>query len=219
MRVEWSQCKWLRVIMKRLTRAEQKALRPTQILEAAFEEFVEHGFTSARVEDIAERVGVTKGTVYVYFSTKEELFAAMIRHIATPFEDILADINQLKGSCADRLRGMILLFYDGMLEERRLTELLRFVISEGKRFPHVIDRHREELFEPLLVQMQTILDEGVDVGEFSGGSRASARILFSPIMAMAVEILIRGGRHDLHLNEYVESHVDLVMGSLVRDRA
>ena len=62
------------MVMKRLTRAEQKALRPTQILEAAFQEFVEHGFTAARVEDIAERVGVTKGTVYVYFPTKEELF-------------------------------------------------------------------------------------------------------------------------------------------------
>ncbi len=202
--------------MKRLTRAEQKALRPTQILEAAFEEFVEHGFTAARVEDIAERVGVTKGTVYVYFATKEELFAAMIGHIATPFEEILADIGRLKGSCAERLRGLILLFYDGMLEERRLTELLRFVISEGKRFPLVIDKHREELFEPLLVEMQAILDEGVANGEFIKGPRAASRIIFSPIMAMAVEILIHGGRHELHLDDYVESHIDMVMGSLVR---
>ncbi|MGO8506770.1 TetR/AcrR family transcriptional regulator, partial [Rhizobium leguminosarum] len=63
---------------KKLKRAEQKSMRPIQILDAAFEEFVRCGFTGKRVEDIADRVGVTKGTVYVYFETKEKLFEAMI---------------------------------------------------------------------------------------------------------------------------------------------
>ena len=56
---------------KKLTRAQQKALRPLQILDAAFEEFVKQGYSATRLEDVAERVGVTKGTIYVYFETKE----------------------------------------------------------------------------------------------------------------------------------------------------
>ncbi|WP_312620524.1 TetR/AcrR family transcriptional regulator, partial [Agrobacterium pusense] len=71
----------------KLSRAEQKIQRPLQILDAAFEEFTKRGFTATRVEDIADRVGVTKGTVYVYFETKEALFAAMIEHVGRPFQE------------------------------------------------------------------------------------------------------------------------------------
>jgi AcrR family transcriptional regulator len=192
--------------MKRLTRAEQKALRPTQILEAAFEEFVDHGFTAARVEDIAERVGVTKGTVYVYFPTKEELFAEMIRHIALPLETFLTDLGELSGNSEERLKNFILQLYDRLLTERRLRQMLRFVISEGTRFPHVIDTHTEELIEPILGRLQ---------GEFVPGPRASARIVFAPIVGIAVETLIHGDRRDLELPSFIESHLDLIMGALL----
>lgn len=201
--------------MKRLTRAEQKALRPTQILEAAFEEFVDHGFTAARVEDIAERVGVTKGTVYVYFPTKEELFAAMIRHIAAPLETFLADMGELSGSNATRLENFILQLYDRFLTERRLRQLLRFVISEGMRFPQFIDTHRDELIEPILTRLQQILDDGVKAGEFASGPRAMARLIFSPIVATAVESLIHGDRRELELSAFIEAHLDLVMAGLL----
>ncbi len=201
--------------MKRLTRAEQKALRPTQILEAAFEEFVEHGFTAARVEDIAERVGVTKGTVYVYFPTKEELFAAMIRHIAAPIDDLAKESQHLQGNSAERLKELLLLLYEGLLKDRRLRQILRFVISEGTRFPQVIDTHRDELIEPLLVRIQTILDEGIEAGEFITGPRATARIIFAPVVAMAVETLIHGDRRELDIPSFMEAHLDLVMGSLL----
>ncbi|UHS59171.1 TetR/AcrR family transcriptional regulator [Agrobacterium vaccinii] len=201
--------------MKRLTRAEQKALRPTQILEAAFEEFVDHGFTAARVEDIAERVGVTKGTVYVYFPTKEELFAEMIRHIALPLETFLTDLGELSGNSEERLKNFILQLYDRLLTERRLRQMLRFVISEGTRFPHVIDTHTEELIEPILGRLQELLDEGVKQGEFVPGPRASARIVFAPIVGIAVETLIHGDRRDLELPSFIESHLDLIMGALL----
>ncbi len=201
--------------MKRLTRAEQKALRPTQILEAAFEEFVEHGFTAARVEDIAERVGVTKGTVYVYFPTKEELFAAMIRHIAAPIDDLAKESQHLQGNSAERLKELLLLLYEGLLKDRRLRQILRFVISEGTRFPQVIDTHRDDLIEPLLVRIQAILDEGIEAGEFVTGPRATARIIFAPVVAMAVETLIHGDRRELDIPSFMEAHLDLVMGSLL----
>lgn len=201
--------------MKSLTRAEQKALRPTQILEAAFQEFVDHGFAAARVEDIAERVGVTKGTVYVYFPTKEELFSAMIQHVAAPMKNIIADIGELDGTAANRLAALIRELYDRLLKELRLRQLLRFVIAEGARFPQVIDTHREELVVPIHARIQAILDEGVEAGEFLGGPRASASLIFAPIIAMGVETLIHAGRRDLELPAYIDAHLDLVLGGLL----
>lgn len=201
--------------MKRLTRAEQKALRPTQILEAAFEEFVECGFATARVEDIAERVGVTKGTVYVYFPTKEELFSAMIRYIALPLEDIVAESRELKGNSAEQLTAMLLLLYKRLLEDKRLRQLLRFVISEGGRFPQVINTHHDDLIEPVLARVQAILDEGISKGEFVEGPRTSARIVFAPLVAIAVETLIHGESRELDIPDYMVSHLDLVLGSLL----
>lgn len=201
--------------MKRLTRAEQKALRPTQILEAAFEEFVERGFATARVEDIAERVGVTKGTVYVYFPTKEELFSAMIRYIALPLEDLVNESRDLQGNGAERLAALLVLLYKRLLEDKRLRQLLRFVISEGTRFPQVIATHHDDLIDPVLARIQSILDEGISNGEFVNGPRASARIVFAPLVAIAVETLVHGECRELNVPDFMEAHLDLVMGGLL----
>lgn len=65
-------------------RARQKLERPAEILEAALEEFVRKGYIATRLEDVAKAVGVTKGTIYFYFETKEALFSAVIRHFARP---------------------------------------------------------------------------------------------------------------------------------------
>ncbi|RJT30914.1 TetR/AcrR family transcriptional regulator [Mesorhizobium waimense] len=200
--------------MNKLTRAEQKALRPAQILDAAFEEFIEQGYTAARVEDIAARVGVTKGTVYVYFPTKEILFSAMARHIAVPFEDVLADAKDLTGSYAERLRSLILLFYEHVMGDRRTRELLRFAISEGVRFPQLIDAHHVELIEPILAMTQALIDEGVRQGEFRDGSAAVARVILAPALSLIVETLMHDGRLDLETPRYIEAHLDLVMHGL-----
>ncbi|MCM2474658.1 TetR/AcrR family transcriptional regulator [Rhizobium sp. CG5] len=203
---------------KKLSRAEQKALRPIQILDAAFEEFVANGFTATRVEDIADRIGVTKGTIYVYFPTKDELFSAMIDHISIPLEELLRDSGELTGTCAERLRALLLLFYERISDDRHTRELVRFVISEGSRFPHVIEAHHEELIEPLFALTQSLLDEGIANGEFRNAPAALAPVIVAPIIAMTIEVLLFGKRRDPDLPSYVRAHLDLVMNGLAVDR-
>lgn len=67
--------------MARSVRARRKFERPGEILEAAFEEFVENGYAGTRLEDVAARAGVTKGTIYFYFESKEDVFASMVREL------------------------------------------------------------------------------------------------------------------------------------------
>jgi AcrR family transcriptional regulator len=199
---------------RKLNRAEQKALRPIQILDAAFEEFIANGFATARVEDIAERIGVTKGTIYVYFPTKENLFAAMIAHVATPLEELLHNAGDLKGSCADRLEALLLLFYEKILKSRHTRELIRFVISEGARFPHIVKKHHEELIDPLFMRVQALLDEGIEAGEFRNGPAALAPVIFAPVIARIMETLIRGDTPHVELDAYIRAHLDLVINGL-----
>lgn len=201
--------------LTKLTRAEQKARRPVQILDAAFEEFVERGYVATRVEDIASRVGVTKGTVYVYFETKEQLFEAMIRHISTPFEDLLASANELKGTATARLQGNIELIYELMLEDRKLRELMRFIIAEGSRFPQITDRHHDIFIDPLERHMQSLIDEGVKLGEFRSAPAAFADAIVAPAIAFLFFKLIFDERRALDRDIYLKAHIDLVLHGLL----
>lgn len=203
---------------RKLTRAEQKALRPIQILDAAFDEFVANGFSAARVEDIADRIGVTKGTIYVYFPTKEDLFAAMIRHISVPLEDLLKESGELKGSHEQRLRSLLMLAYHRVAQDRRCRELLRFVIAEGSRFRDVIDAHFAEVIEPLIQRTQLILDEGIAAGEFRKAPAANADIVVSPILSLMMDSLIHDSKRRVDLEAYMEAHLDLVFNSLSRSK-
>ncbi len=201
--------------LKKLTRAEQKARRPMQILDAAFEEFLERGYVATRVEDIAARIGVTKGTVYVYFETKEQLFEAMIRHISGPLENLLASANELEGTATERLRGKIELIYDLIVNHRKLRELMRFVIAEGSRFPQVVDRHHDVFIDPLERQMQSLIEEGIKNGEFRQAPAAFSDAIVAPAIAFLFFKLLFDERRTLDKATYLEAHIDLVLNGLL----
>ncbi|MGO4194063.1 TetR/AcrR family transcriptional regulator [Rhizobium sp. YAF28] len=200
---------------KKLTRAEQKARRPAEILDAAFEEFVDSGYVATRVEDIASRVGVTKGTVYVYFETKEQLFEAMIGHISEPLEGLLASANELKGTATERLEKTIELIYDLVVRDRRLRELMRFIIAEGSRFPQIVDRHHEAFIDPLDWQMQSLIDDGVRLGEFRSAPAAFSDAVVAPAITFLFFKLLFDERRPLDRDAYVKAHVDLVLHGLL----
>ena len=196
------------------SRAEQKAQRPSQILDAAFEEFVEKGYAATRVEDIAKRIDVTKGTIYVYFPTKEDLFAATVKHISTPFSDVLALVTAETGTCTERLRRLIETSYDRLLANRHTRELLRFVIAEGNRFPDVVDLHHREFVMPLKKFAQSILDEGVASGEFRKSPAAVSEVVLSPLLSAIVGKLIFDDRKPFDRDGHVNAHLDLVLNGL-----
>ena len=200
---------------KKMTRAEQKARRPAQILDAAFEEFVERGYVATRVEDIANRIGVTKGTIYVYFETKEQLFEAMIWHISAPIEDLLSSANALKGTATERLRQRIEQIYDLIINNRKLRELMRFVIAEGSRFPQVVDRHHDVFIDPLERQMQSLIEEGIRNGEFRQAPAAFSDAIVAPAIAFLFFKLLFDERRSLDKATYLEAHIDLVLNGLL----
>lgn len=204
-------------VTMKLTRAEQKALRPMQILDAAFEEFVRSGFAGTRVEDIADRVGVTKGTVYVYFETKEKLFEAMINHFSVPFQALLARADGLDGTSIDRLTSILGLLYDQIAEDRMTRELLRLVISEGHRFPDLVDRHHDQFIAPVITQIEALLRDGMASGEFRQMPVEFSDMVVAPIMATTMLRLIFDGRRVSTPNReaFMRAYFDLLLNGLL----
>ena len=118
------------------TRRRRKAERPQEILEAAFVEFSRNGYATTTLDRVAERAGVTKGTIYVYFENKEHLFISMVREVTKAALDTVHEMLEThEGTTADLLRAQFSFIYQHIVEDRRRREVLRMLIAEAPRFP------------------------------------------------------------------------------------
>ncbi len=114
------------------TRRRRKAERPHEILEAAFIEFSRNGYAMTTLDQIAERAGVTKGTIYVYFENKEHLFISMVRELMKVTLDTVQEMfERHDGSTADLLRAQFSFIYQHIVEDRRRREVVRMLIAEA----------------------------------------------------------------------------------------
>ena|ERR1700722_5144917 len=203
------------------TRAEprrrRKAERPHEILEAAFAEFSRNGYATTTLEQIAERAGVTKGTIYVYFESKEQLFITMVRGLMKVTLDILQEMLEThQGSTADLLRAQFSFIYQHIVEDRRRREMARLLIAEAPRFPALTDRYQEEVHRPCMEFLEKTIQRGLDRGEF----RASAvtecpLVIIAPIALVDTWIMMFDDRHPLDLKTYFDAHIELVIRGLL----
>jgi AcrR family transcriptional regulator len=203
-------------MVNKMTRAQQKAQRPQEIMEAAFEEFAIKGYAATRLDDIARRLGISKGTIYLYFPTKEALFEAMAHHHSQPYRDVLAMSELFKGTCAERLRQLLLFAFEKISKDKKIQQMLRLSLTEGIRLPEIVDRHYDEFVEPLAGAIGKLLKEGVEAGEFHDGPAAGTpEVIMSSILnLMILHINVTGRRH-LNKDTLIEAHLDLMLNGLL----
>src|SRR6202034_4765 len=128
------------------TRRRRKAERPQEILEAAFAEFSRNGYATTTLDRIAERAGVTKGTIYVYFESKEHLFISMVQDFTKAAHETVQEMYEThEGSTADLLRAQFSFIYAHIVEDKRRREVVRMLIAEASRFPELADRYYDEI--------------------------------------------------------------------------
>lgn len=199
----------------KLTRAEQKIQRPLQILDAAFEEFTKRGFTATRVEDIAERVGVTKGTVYVYFETKEALFEDMVKRASMPFRETFSAYTHKSDDPVEQLRLLLEFLFDSLVDNRKMRELFRLIVAEGAKFPDLIDQHYDTMMAPVFARIDTILEEGVAKKRFRANPPELAKVVMSPMVGTLVFRLIFNDRRILDRQAVLKIHLELIMRGLL----
>lgn len=198
-------------------RARRKAQRPQEILHAAFEEFVDRGYTATRIEDVAARAGVTKGTIYLYFQNKEELFQDVVGKLSQPIFDENQFLEQHQHRPCDELVRLFLdTLYEHMTVNPHSREILRFLIADGRSFPTLVSTHFDQFVKPLLTMFDRILQKGVREGVFEiWGEDHISQILISPALTYAIDMLLSADNTKLpELTIYINTHYEMVMRTI-----
>jgi len=199
------------------TRRRRKAERPQEILEAAFIEFSRNGYATTTLDQIAERAGVTKGTIYVYFESKEHLFISMVRELMKATFDVIKEMfERHEGSTAELLRAQFSFIYEHMVGDRRRREMMRMLIAEAARFPALAERYREDIDGPCQELLMRTIQRGVDRGEIrSSAVTECPLVIIAPIALVDVLLMMFGERYPLDLKTYFDAHIELVLNGLL----
>ena len=190
--------------------------RPQEILAAAFEEFAANGYAAARIEDVAKRGGIAKGTIYLYFKDKEGLFRAVVRSMIRPvFEQLIPFVENFSGSAEALLRELQERHYAHVVRNEKARAILRLLIAEGGKFPQLSDIFYREIIEPGVTALRQVLERGEASGEFRKTKvKDFPQILVAPGVLAVVWILILGARYRLDLDAYMSAHREFVLHSL-----
>src|ERR1700722_4141630 len=199
------------------TRRRRKAERPKEILEAAFAEFSRSGYAATTLDQVADRAGVTKGTIYVYFESKEHLFISMVREGTKEALDTVQDMSALQeGSTADLLRAQFSFIYQHIVEDRCRREVVRMLIAEAPRFPELADRYHQEILRPCLDMLRQAIQRGMDRGEFRKSAIVDLpQIVIAPIALVDIWMMMFDDRQPLDMKAYFNAHLDLVLNGLL----
>ncbi|NMM06294.1 TetR/AcrR family transcriptional regulator [Polaromonas sp.] len=147
-------------------RERRKEARPGELLDAALDLFVEKGFAATRVEEVAARAGVSKGTLFLYFQSKEELFKAVVReNISGRFKEWNEEFEAFQGNSAEMLAYCLSTWWErvGATKASGITKLM---VSEAKNFPEIAVFYQKEVIAPGESLIRRILQRGIDRTEF-----------------------------------------------------
>lgn len=146
-------------------RERRKEARPGELLDAALDLFVEKGFAATRAEEVAARAGVSKGTLFLYFQSKEELLKAVVReNISGRFKEWNDEFLKFEGNSEEMLAYCMNIWWQrvGATKASGITKLM---MSEAKNFPEIAAFYQQEVIEPGQALIRRILQRGIDRGE------------------------------------------------------
>ncbi|MFZ6815356.1 TetR/AcrR family transcriptional regulator [Undibacterium sp. Rencai35W] len=198
----------------------RKDARPQELLLAALDLFVERGFAATRLDDVARAAGVSKGTLYLYYSSKEELFKAVVRENVLPLIDEAGELIQaFSGSTADLFRLFMTTWWERM-GKTKLSGLSKLMMAEASNFPDLAQFYHDEVIAPGDAMIVGMLRRGIASGEMRAiDPEIGAKILIAPMIMMMM------WKHSYSvcqipnkdLDSYLEHYIDMALhGLLVR---
>jgi AcrR family transcriptional regulator len=194
------------------SRAERAAERRQAIIDAALDEFVARGFTATRLDDVAKRAGVAKGTIYLHFKDKESMFEELIRTALVPMIGRLHAPPPIGGSVRDAVEGFAQAFIREVANTRR-GDIVRLIVAEGPRFPGIADFYYREVVSRGLAAMRGLIELGVARGEIRQKSLARfPQILVAPAIVAVIWQSLFSRHAPLDAAEMFRVHLDLIFG-------
>jgi AcrR family transcriptional regulator len=192
----------------------RKQDRPQEITAAAFEAFAEKGFAATRVEEVANRAGISKGLMYLYFKTKEELFKAVIRSVVMRRVDALIEvIENTHLSSEDFMRGPMAEFMK-QVPDSPVAIVVRLLLSEGPRYPDLVDYYWENVVSRGLKTIEAFVERGVARGEFRKTAISEFPQLFVAPMMLGIIWRILFAKRSLDTDRMIDLQIDMILAHI-----
>lgn len=194
----------------------RKAERPSELLDAALQLFVEKGFAATKTEDIARLAGVSKGTLYLYYTSKEDLLREVIsQRVSTRIAEGMARAAAHQGSATELIRTLLVDWWMQTLESDA-SGVFKLVVSEVRNFPEIAELWFNEVSQPGSQLIGGMVQRGIDSGEFRQVDVLS--VVYSIVMPL---VMLCVHRHSLGACEcpgmgldpqtFIRAHIDLVL--------
>lgn len=199
-------------------RRRRKEARPAEILDAAMSEFTQNGFAGARLTDVAQRAGISHGTIYNYFDSKETLFRALFRARLVDSLDPAAFGSALGATSAPQMLRLALKTAFRELAGSDAIALIRILLVESERFPDLVRECRNEVFGKAEFMLRLLLEQGVARGELMQGSyQRHVNVLLSPVITAALFGSISGSENwKNEAEQQIDAFLDAILGGIAR---
>lgn len=198
----------------------RKDARPQELLAAALKLFVERGFAATRLDDIAKSAGVSKGTLYLYFSSKEELFKTMVRETLVPMIGQAEEmVSQFSGNTAELFRAVLTNWWD-VMGNSDLAGLCKLMVAEANNFPELAQFYNDEVIARSDRMVVSMLERGIARGEVRPLNLGLApQILIAPIIMMMISkhSFMACKVEEVQTAQFIEQYVDIVLRGVLAE--
>src|SRR5947199_4385661 len=197
----------------------RKDERPAELLAAALEVFVEKGFAATKLADVARRAGVTKGTVYLYFDSKEALFKAVVRETIVPVIAKGEALAQSFTGSARELLEQLVREYWRLVGETAVAAVPKLMMAEAATFPELTRFYYEEVVTRGHRLMAGVIERGIKNGEFRPVNvMVAAKLAMSPLMHAVVARHAFGScmPEAFDVKKYLDTHIDLYLHGIAK---
>lgn len=201
-------------------RQRRKEARPQQLLDAALALFVEKGFAATRSEQVAHRAGVSKGTLYLYYPSKEDLLMAVVRKtLATLITEGPDCVDSFRGSAADLLSTLLLTWWR-RFDNSPAAGIHKIIIAEARNFPEIAQIYADEVIVRANQLLGRAVQRGVSSGEFRSLPVAELTlVLMAPLIYMCLHQHSFGAcplpSCGFEMESVVRAHIDMALHGLV----
>lgn len=202
-------------IPKRQRRAQD---RPREICAAALDVFAEKGFAAARLDEIAQRAGVSKGTLYLYFKDKADLFRAVVRDTVAPNIDLVRTMIEGADLPFPDVIRMFLPRFAALTSQARVGAVAKMVVGESRNFPELAKVWHDEVVSKALGLIGGLIERGQAKGEVRAGDPRLLTFTLMGPMVMGLlwrETLQPAGGAPLDLEALAVQHAETVLDGML----
>ena len=190
-------------------RKERSAARREAILAAALEEFTGQGFEATRLDDVARRAGVAKGTIYLYFRDKDALFQELIHTMLTPVVGSLEALSSADVPMRVLADQMADIFVTEIFSNKR-REVIRLMISEGRRFPKLAEFYYREVLSRIMAAMRSLLERAVARGEAPEALAKYPQLVAAPGLVAVIWTDLFDKYEPLDVRGMIKAHLSIL---------